>query len=92
MMSEVEVSVYPILHWYVCVNIAQETDKTCIQQQISMSSEREQYPKCRLKHPFVNCWASEEGIATPVQQVVSALKLWHSGKHFQWLTENLHNC
>ena len=35
MMTEVEVIVYPTLHWYVYVNTAQETDKARIQQQIS---------------------------------------------------------
>lgn len=46
MMTEVEVIVYPTLHWYVYVNIAQETDKACIQQQISRCRKGEQYPKC----------------------------------------------
>lgn len=58
MVTEVEVIVYPTLHWYVCVNTAQETDKACIQQQISGC--RKGGSSQNVIHPLVN-WCTFQG-------------------------------
>lgn len=53
MMTEVEVIVYPTLHWYVYVNTAQETDKARIQRQFSRRRKGGSSIQ-NAKHPFVN--------------------------------------
>lgn len=54
-MTEVEVIVYPTLHWYVYVNTAQETDKARIQRQFSRRRKGGSSIQ-NAKHPFVNWW------------------------------------